>query len=400
MTSGGDTVAITGMGCITAAGRTLPESYESIMRGFRRPEPPAGFRTDHKIAYPVFEIPPEWTPDGYNFSPACTKCGGLAVIAAREALQDAGVETEQLSELRVGVCIGTTVGNALNDEDFMGDFISGRFPPMEPILDFLSSNPSFYVARALGVSGPVQTINTACTSGAAAIGEAASWIRQGLCDLAIAGGSDKLSHVSYDGFISLKITDPEPCRPYDRNRLGLNLGEGAGIVILESRSSLIARNGRARGRLTGYGNASDAYHLSAPDPDGRGLARAIDKAFRDAGLRRPSDIAFINSHGTGTPDNDRMEGRLYPRLLPEVPFVSTKGYTGHTLGASGGIEAVLTLACLEEGRIPGNIGFVEPDPGFDGRPATEVSPVTGDTALSVSVAFGGNNVVLALAREM
>jgi len=239
--------------------------------------------------------------------------------------------------------------------------------------------------------------NTACTSGAVAIGEAASWIQHGLCDVVVAGGSDKLGLVGYDGFISLKIMDPEPCRPYDRKRLGLNLGEGAGILILESVSSIQSRGGRVRGQVMGYGNASDAYHLSAPDPQGRGLESAIQEAISNSG-QSLSGMAFINSHGTGTPDNDRMEGRLFPRMLSGVPFVSTKGYTGHTLGASGAIEASLTLACLEAGCLPGNIGFVEPDPDFEGRPETDLLRISGRVALSVSVAFGGNNAALVIGR--
>jgi len=319
----------------------------------------------------------------------------LALIAAREALRDAGLSAEDLSRRRVGVCIGTTVGNEMTDEKFTTEFLTGRFPSMEPMYSFFLSNPAFYVARHLGVAGPVETVNAACTSGAVAIGEAASWIRHGVCDVAVAGGADKLGLVSYDGFISLKITDPQPCRPYDRGRMGLNLGEGAGILALESNASVEARRGVVRGHLAGYGNASDAYHLSAPDPEGKGLKRAIESALDEAGVT-PGELAFINSHGTGTPDNDRMEGRLYPRLLPGVPFLSTKGYTGHTLGASGGIEAALALACLEVGRLPGNIGFVNPDPEFEGRPVAETMPVSGHAALSVSVAFGGNNAALVI----
>jgi 3-oxoacyl-[acyl-carrier-protein] synthase-1/3-oxoacyl-[acyl-carrier-protein] synthase II len=249
------------------------------------------------------------------------------------------------------------------------------------------------VAQAFGLTGPCQTITNACSSGAVAIGHAAQWIRAGICDAAIAGGADMLCNVIHAGFLSLLITDTSPCRPFDRNRQGLNLGEGAGVVILESRQSAQQRDAPIQAWLCGYGNASDAYHISAPEPSGRGLRQAIDQALRQAGLN-PQDVDFINAHGTGTPENDRVEGRLFPEIFPAVPFGSTKGFTGHTLGAAGGIEAVITILCLHDKRIPANIGFDEPDPDFPGRPVIENTPIAGRCGLSDSVAFGGNNAAL------
>jgi 3-oxoacyl-[acyl-carrier-protein] synthase-1/3-oxoacyl-[acyl-carrier-protein] synthase II len=191
------------------------------------------------------------------------------------------------------------------------------------------------------------------------------------------------------------ITDDSPCRPFDRGRRGLNLGEGAALLVLEAEPVRKGRGRRARAALLGYGSACDAHHLTAPHPDGQGLTRALREALASAGASA-DQVAFVNAHGTGTPDNDRVESRTLAELLPGVPFVSTKGYTGHTLGAAGAIEAAFTVACLERGRIPANAGFSEADPELPARPVTEATAVAGPVALSQSLAFGGNNAVVVL----
>ena len=238
----------------------------------------------------------------------------------------------------------------------------------------------------------------ACSSGTDAIGLGASWILAGLCDVVVAGGADELSRITYNGFISLKITDEGPCKPFDKHRKGLNLGEGAGMVVLESDRTHLERGRRPRSFLLGYGSACDAHHQTAPEPSGAGLKRAIAEALACQNVA-PSSVAFVNAHGTGTPDNDRVESRALAEMLPGVPFLSTKGYTGHTLGAAGAIEAVFTAACLEQGRIPANSGFETPDPELSGNPVREAMAITGKVALSESLAFGGNNAVVLFGLE-
>jgi 3-oxoacyl-(acyl-carrier-protein) synthase len=281
----------------------------------------------------------------------------------------------------------------MNNEAFYRDFRTGRMPGIEPIRRYLRANPAAMVAQAFGLTGPCQTITNACSSGSVAVGHAAQWVRAGICDVAIAGGADMLCNVIHAGFLSLLVTDAQPCRPFDKNRRGLNLGEGAGVVLLESEQSIRERKAPIQAWLCGYGNASDAYHISAPEPSGRGLRRALEQALRQARLS-PEAIDFINAHGTATPENDRVEGRLFPEMFPGVPFGSTKGFTGHTLGAAGGIEAVITILCLQQRRIPASIGFQEPDPDFLGRPVMENTEIAGRYGLSDSIAFGGNNVAL------
>ncbi len=390
-------VPITGVGCICAAGRDLPACMDTLFAGKRQPAPSATVITQHPTPFPVFEVPAAWTPDDYNSSSDCMKSGGLAIIAAREALVDAGFDPDALRGKRIGVCLGTTVGSAMNNEPFYRDVRDGKHPDIQPVTDYLQANPAAMVAAAFGLTGPWHTVNNACSSGTVAVGEAASWVRAGLCDIAIAGGADKLCRVVCNGFSALMIMDTDPCRPFDVRRKGLNLGEGAGVVVLESEASLARRGKPAHAALLGYGNSMDAYHLSAPEPTGTGLRRAIADALAEAG-KTPADIAFINAHGTATPDNDRTEGKLFPQLLPGVPFLSTKGYTGHTLGAAGGVEAAFTVACLEQQRIPGNVGFEQSDPEFDGDPVAEMTTFDGDCALSDSLAFGGNNAAIVIGR--
>jgi 3-oxoacyl-[acyl-carrier-protein] synthase-1/3-oxoacyl-[acyl-carrier-protein] synthase II len=297
----------------------------------------------------------------------------------------------------VGVCLGTTVGSALNIEDFYREFRTGGSPDLETIERFLRSNPAAAVSRELGLDGPVQTVVNACSSGTDAIGIAASWLRAGVCDVVLAGGADELCRIIYNGFISLMITDDQPCRPFDRERRGLNLGEGAAVLVLERPSAAASRGARARANVLGYGSACDAHHLTAPHPEGRGLRKAFAEALATAGVA-PRDVAFINAHGTGTPDNDRVEGRVIHDLFPETPFVSTKGYTGHTLGAAGAIEAAFTVACLEAGRIPASGGFAAADPDIHATPADAARDIHGSVAISDSLAFGGNNAVLVIGR--
>jgi 3-oxoacyl-[acyl-carrier-protein] synthase-1/3-oxoacyl-[acyl-carrier-protein] synthase II len=269
---------------------------------------------------------------------------------------------------------------------------------MVHITRLLNSNPAAVIAREFDLCGPCQTVVNACSSGTDAIGLGASWIKSGLCDIVLAGGTDELCHVTYNGFISLMITDDVPCKPFDRNRKGLNLGEGAAILVLESENSRRARNKKARAFVLGYGASCDAYHFTAPHPEGRGLRRAIGETIA-LGNITADNIAFVNAHGTGTPDNDRTESLVLADMLPGVPFLSTKGYTGHTLGAAGAIEAVFTVACLEVGRIPRNAGFSTPDPDLPVTPAETEMAVKGHVALSESLAFGGHNAALAFGTD-
>jgi len=389
--------AITGIGCICAAGRDLSAAMSSMAAARRSPQPPSRFSTTHPRRYPVFGVPDDFIPPDLLARDDLLLTTRFALAATRQALADAGWDPGSLQRLRVGVCLGTTVGSALNIEDFYREYRTGGSPDLEAIERFLRSNPAAAVSRELGFDGPVQTVVNACSSGTDAIGIAASWLRAGVCDVVLAGGADELCRIIYNGFISLMITDDRPCRPFDRERRGLNLGEGAAVLVLERPAAAAARGARTRARVLGYGSACDAHHLTAPHPEGRGLRQAFAEALATAGIA-PGEVAFINAHGTGTPDNDRVEGRVIHDLFPETPFVSTKGYTGHTLGAAGAIEAAFTVACLEAGRIPASGGFAAADPDIRATPAAVGRDVHGSVAISDSLAFGGNNAVLVIGR--
>lgn len=391
-------VSVTGMGCVCAAGLSLPECLKALDTGVRAPKKPTRFANGHAKIYPVFELPEAFFCTREIQKPEISVTVRMALRAAHEALAQAGLPAQQTAGPRIGVCIGTSVGASLNFPDFYRAHREGNSPELGPIHRYLASNPALAVARELGATGPVQTIVNACSSGADAIGMAASWIRQGLCDVVIAGGADELSEVTYNGFVRLMITDEAPCRPFDQTRKGLNLGEAAGMLVLESEKFKTERGAHELGTLLGYGTAADAYHLTAPRPDGLGLKKAVADALAAAGLDR-KDIAFINAHGTGTPNNDIAEASVFNELFPETPFVATKGVTGHTLGAAGAIEAIFTLKHLAEGRLPASPGFTTPDPELGTGPTTKPLAVAGKAAISQSLAFGGNNSVLVVGKE-
>ena len=386
------------MGAICCLGRNLEQCMDAMFHAPVKPAPPLAFTTDHPVSYPVFNLPGDLPQtlekqhveqQGIQLSLTAR----MAIAAARQALEDAGYSIGDLKGKKVGVCMGTTVGSSLNNDPFYERYRTGEQPEMDPVIKFLNSNPAQVVANAFGLTGPVLTVVNACASGADAIGTAREWINAGLCDIAIAGGSDELCKVTYNGFISLMITDPTPCRPFDATRSGLNLGEGAAAVVLEATSK-----NPVKGWLSGYGAACDAYHLTKPRPDARGLMSALDQVLSPKTIDM-ADIGFINAHGTGTKDNDRMEMTVFKEKLSGIPFFSTKGYTGHTLGAAGALEAVFTLACLNRQEIPSSRGFATPDPDFDLSPVTAAQKFDKPAAISQSVAFGGTNAVLLFHRN-
>lgn len=394
----GDPVAITGIGCLCASGKTLNDSMEAIFSGIRSAGTPEIITSSHACTYPVFEIKGKIPLKNSDINKDISRTSILGLAAAHEAMENAGLDHETLHGLKVGVCMGTTVGSTMNDERFYREFRMGKEPGMLPITRYLNSNPASVIAREYSLTGPCQTIVNACSSGTDAIGIGASWIRSGICDVVVAGGADELSRISYNGFISLMIYDVNICRPFDRNRKGLNLGEGSAVLILEGINSLKRRNRKPRAFVLGYGSACDGYHLTAPEPNGKGLKTAIKDALLFSGIDK-EDIAFINAHGTATPDNDRVEGSVLKETMAGIPFLSTKGYTGHTLGAAGAIEAAFTVACLESGRIPASAGFAEPDPELLISPVDRNTDITGKAALSESLAFGGHNSALVLSVE-
>lgn len=391
-------VAITGMGCLCAAGLDLPSCVDFLFQGEGRPVPPSRLITAASPPYPVFEVSePFFASD--RFQHICRlRNSQMALMAASEAIGDAGWDRQVPGAERIGISIGSSVDQSIGNRALRQSVPPAENPFITPDQRFLMSNPAIHLAREFHLSGPRQTIVNACAASADAIGLAATWIRLGLCDAVITGGVDELYQVTYNGFISLMNCDPAPCKPFDAHRNGLNLGEGAAMMVLESEERVQKRGTSPRAYLLGYGAASDAYHFTAPHPEGKGLRLAMTEALTAGGLT-PADMAFINAHGTGTPDNDRVEAALFHDMFPQVNFFSTKGYIGHTLGAAGAIDAVITVACLELAKIPRSAGFSTPDPELPESPVSEVTPVSGHVAISNTLAFGGNNSALVLATK-
>jgi len=386
--------AITGLGLICAAGKTVNDVMTALYSGKRNPAAPLRIRTELDKSPPVFEIASSL--DEINPGNDESRTTLLLLSAVDEALAQAGIDADYLSSARVAVAMGTTVGCTLNRESFYRAYRRGAYPSIEPIGRFLRNNPALYLARRHNISGPALTIANACSSGTDAIGMGKSWIESGLCDIVIAGGSDELCRTTYLGFNSLLNTSDEPCRPFDKKRKGLNLGEGAGVVIMESSSSLEKRGAKRLAVVSGYSTSSDAYHPTAPHPEGSGLERAMNQAMKMARVS-PAVVSFINAHGTSTSENDKVEGKTIGRLFSKsIPVVSTKGYTGHTLGAAGAIEAVFSVMGLFDGKIPATVGFEDFDEECTVEPTREITAIEGDVAISSSLAFGGNNSVLVI----
>ncbi|RLC00338.1 MAG: beta-ketoacyl-[acyl-carrier-protein] synthase family protein, partial [Deltaproteobacteria bacterium] len=219
-------VSVTGTGCISALGLNIDECMNNMFANVRNTTFPNRFSTNHPIKYPVFQIPDRFNSLVPPKNKDLTLTAQLGLAAVYQALEDAGIDPYDLKNRRVGVCMGTTVGCTLNNDQFYIDYKQGKAPGMDPVKRFLNSNPAASIAREFNLQGPVQSVVNACASGTDAIGIGALWIKSGLCDLVIAGGTDELCKVTYNGFISLMITDHNPCKPFDQKRNGLNLGEG------------------------------------------------------------------------------------------------------------------------------------------------------------------------------
>jgi 3-oxoacyl-(acyl-carrier-protein) synthase len=319
----------------------------------------------------------------------------LAFTAVDEALEESG-RPDRDDDVRMGVCVGTTVDCQLNDLPFYQEYRDSSQPDLDPVCRYVKTNLAEVVAEHIGAMGPRATVVNACSSSADAIGMAMDWLRADLCDAVVAGGADELNRVPICGFNSLGIVSEDSCRPFDRDRDGLNLGEGAGMIIIEKAESARRRNTESELRLSGFGAACDAHHVTAPDPEGVGLKLALQEALKIAEAD-PSDVAFVNAHGTATPANDRVEGNVLAEIFGDRTHVlSTKGYTGHTLGAAGGVEAVFTAMALRDGWLPPSRGFQNQDSDIPLKPVTERTSVEGDLAISTSLAFGGNNAVVAM----
>ena len=398
-------VVVTGMGVIAGPGNTRATFWDALRNGCSAirpmtlaPEGSLRFANGAEVA---------------DFNAAVSldvkdadlldRFAQFALIAAREAVADAGVQITPERGERIGVVTGTSAGGKTSeDREFHSLYGegSGRVHPLT-IARTMANAGTSRIAQEYGITGPSYTVSTACASAAHAIGQAFWMVRHGMLDAAIAGGSEAPFSLGFlKAWEAMRIVAPDTCRPFSRDRKGLILGEGAAMLVLEPLDEARARGAHIWGEIAGFGMSSDAHHLT--QPLAAGAARAMKAAFGDAGVE-PAEIGYINAHGTGTVANDATEAQaiheVFGARAARIPVSSTKSMHGHALGAAGALEAAATLLALHEGVIPPTANFTEADPAC----ALDVVPnvareTSAEWALSNSFAFGGLNAVLAMRK--
>ncbi|GLU56703.1 beta-ACP synthase [Dyadobacter frigoris] len=383
-------VRITGIGIVSAIGLTVAEnlsSLENSKSGIGKIQ-----YLDQKGDYLVGEVKcsnQELISRLGVKSQPISRTSLLGLAAAREAWG----ENKHSSKLRTGIISATSVGGMDQTEHFYRDYLNQNNPDFHVLKCHDSGNTTERIAAELGISGYINTLSTACSSGANAIMLGARLIEQGKLDRVLVGGTDALTQFTLNGFRSLMIYDDQWCRPFDESRSGLNLGEGAAFLLLENEKSIDFSGNETLCCLSGWANAADAYHQTASSPDGKGATLAIQNAIEVSGLSA-LDISYINAHGTGTKNNDLSESVALLNIFGDncPDFSSTKPFTGHTLAAAGAIEAVLSVLAIQNSIIFPNLNYSRAITETGLIPITEFQsnqPVT--SVLSNSFGFGGNN---------
>lgn len=330
------------------------------------------------------------------------RCSQMALAAARMAIADAGIGEAALTGPRASVVLGTTMGEADVLEDLDHAWITRGLAGVRRarLPKYGSTLLSIHVARAIGSEGAVLTLPGACAAGNYAIGLASDLIRAGKADVVVTGAAEMLQELQFSGFVRLAAMAPARCQPFDLNRQGLILGEGAGVLVLESEAHAVRRDARAIAEVGGHGMTCDAYHITRPHPDATGSISAMRQAIERSGLV-PDAIDFVNAHGTGTRHNDSAESKVMREVFGDrkVPISSMKSMIGHCMGAASAIEAIGCLMTLETGVYPPTIGYETPDPECDvDVVANHAREGKADVVLNNSLAFGGYNSVTCLAR--
>ena len=395
-------IVVSAMGIISALGTGVTANKDSLRKtrsGLRYPQL---LQTAYAREYLMGEVELSndelsemlGLPMGDN---GYTRTTLLALVAMKELTN--GLDRELL-EKDLAFINANTVGGMCSVENMYMEFISdkeqGDFTKYIDTLDCAES--TINIANYFGIKPFMATISTACSSSANAILLGSRMIQQGLVNRAICGGCDSLSRFTVNGFASLKNVSNEDCKPFDQNRTGLNLGEGAGYLLLEKESDAIARGAEIKAVFSGYDNSNDAYHPTAPSPDGSAAYRAMERALKKAKLQAV-DIGYINAHGTATDTNDAAEGKAIERMFAgKVPFSSTKPFTGHTLAAAGVIEAIFSIWAMQQNELLPNLNFETPMESLTIQPVKEKQAKDIQHVLSNSFGFGGNNVSLIFSK--
>ncbi|AIJ12840.1 beta-ketoacyl-[acyl-carrier-protein] synthase family protein [Streptomyces lividans] len=400
-------LAVTGLGLVTAAGMGVDATWEGVLRGRSagaRDERLAGLPVDIACAVPGLQ--PARHVDRRSVL-IHDRFVQLAIVAAREAVADAGLDPLTWDGARVGVVVGCGLGGVTTWEtqhrrllERGPEAVSALLVPM-----LVPNMAAGHLAMDLRALGPNLVTATACASGGTALGTAARLLRDGTCDIVVAGGTEAgISPLMVTGFaqmgaLSRRVDDPAAAsRPFDADRDGFVIGEGSGMLVLERAADAEARGATVRARLLGHGASADAHHVTAPDPEGAGALRAMEAALAQAGVTG-RDIDHVNAHGTSTPLNDAVEAAVLGRLLGDRATVtSAKGVLGHTLGAAGAIEAALTVLSIERSTVPPTANLRRRDPAVDLDVVADAPREQKvELAMSNSFGFGGQNAVLVFA---
>lgn len=389
-------VVVTGLGVISPIGTGLQEFWDKLCQGQNGISEITAFDVSDFTVKRGGEIK-DFNPIQFLANTNLNKLARtsqLAVAAAQMAKDDANI-TSFTDKERVAVCIGTTMGNQSIIEDDHDIRINNNLKSATPtILSYPGSYISASVSKHLGVEGPSITIPTACAAGNYAIGQGCDLIRNGVADMVFVGGSDGLSRSCYAHFHRLGAMAPEVCQPFDKDRKGMMVSEGAGVLVLENLETALKRDAYIYAELLGYGLACDAFHPTAPHPEGLGAQIAMNNALKDAKVTA-EQISYISAHGTGTPANDLTESKalqsVFGSLMDNIPTSSIKSMLGHTMGAASAIEAISCALSIKHQVLPPTMNYVTPDPEC----ITNVIPNkcidrSVHTVLSNSFAFGGN----------
>lgn len=394
-----DALWITGAGLVTAVGASRDATFRALVRGERGIRPVSLFDTSGQRSALAAEVRDVELPKGSaREAAAWSRTSAMALSAAREAIAEARLDVRGL---RVGLVVGATTGGMFETEALLAELYAN--PDAHAALLAMLSHPltstGDRLAETLGPFARVRTLCSACSSGANALVVAATWLLAGELDAVVAGGADGLCRLTFTGFNALGAIDSEPCRPFDRRRRGLSLGEGAGFVVMERATVARARSARPIAELAGWALGAEAHHITNPEPRGAVVTTLIERAIARSGVPQ---IDYVNAHGTATLLNDPLEAAALRRALGDaldaIPVSSSKGHIGHTLGAAGAIEAVITAMAIERGVVPPTAGLEEPDPECA---LLHVMGAGRETrvraALSSSFGFGGMDTVLVLA---
>jgi 3-oxoacyl-[acyl-carrier-protein] synthase II len=409
-------VVVTGLGVVTALGHNATDFWQSLLAGRSGIDRVTRFDpTDFpcKVGAEVRDWDPAkfWDPKEARRNDRYTN---FAVVAALQALADAGLSTGVYDPDRTGVIIGSGIGGLETIGKQAKALFDGGPRKVSPFMipSLISNMAAGVVAIVAGAKGPNFGVVSACSTGTHALGMAARHLQHGDADVMIAGGSEAaITNLGYGGFCAMRAMstnfNDQPSRssrPFDRQRDGFVMGEGAGVVILETLEHAQKRGARIYCELVGYAATCDAYHITSPDPEGQGLAKALRIALKDAKLA-PAEIDYINAHGTSTQYNDKFETMavrsVFGEFAPKIPMSSTKSMTGHLLGAAGGIEAIVCIKAIQSGEIPPTINLEEPDlPDCDLDYVPNVKRTHRvRAALSSNLGFGGHNAVVVF-REL